>query len=201
MSSYYYECNICQKILKSDSGMRKHQKNIHGRGQGQPYNFSQHLGLDAPDTEDSNESSDESSYHLWVPYADDDDLNASLPSIETHNANAIVDKEANANSNYNPANTDNSPRQTLENSLESALHSVAELSQQILNIQDTFHNYQRVVQNSELDNSCCICMERERTHILIPCGHFVLCHICAGACAGRCPVCKSMYTDIVRVYC
>merc|ERR1712216_1092378 len=37
--------------------------------------------------------------------------------------------------------------------------------------------------------SCCVCMERERAVLLLPCTHFVLCTACAFQ-LQRCPICR-----------
>ncbi|KAJ1479525.1 hypothetical protein T484DRAFT_1958715 [Baffinella frigidus] len=43
------------------------------------------------------------------------------------------------------------------------------------------------------DDECVICLEGEKNHIVMPCGHLVLCGTCAlfiGTSLSSCPVCN-----------
>ena len=44
---------------------------------------------------------------------------------------------------------------------------------------------------------CCVCWERPREAVLVPCGHFALCLSCAGRVKGRCPLCRAQ-GDVLR---
>jgi hypothetical protein len=45
---------------------------------------------------------------------------------------------------------------------------------------------------------CVICLENQRTIVLIPCGHAVLCHTCNTV--ETCPICRGNITDRVNLY-
>lgn len=57
--------------------------------------------------------------------------------------------------------------------------------------------------------ACVICLDRPRTHVLIPCGHAVLCEECANTLADscsdrgedlRCPICKSICDHVQKLF-
>jgi len=51
------------------------------------------------------------------------------------------------------------------------------------------------------DMHCVICLEKERTHVLVPCGHLCLCADCAPNIApGTCPLCREACAMAVKVY-
>ena len=51
------------------------------------------------------------------------------------------------------------------------------------------------------DIHCVICLEKKRTHVLVPCGHLCLCADCASNTApGSCPLCREACTMAVKVY-
>lgn len=60
-------------------------------------------------------------------------------------------------------------------------------------------------QYQEILNStyCVVCQENQKTHIVIPCGHFCLCQICSSVLDknnSRCPLCQQTPTNYQRVY-
>ena len=46
---------------------------------------------------------------------------------------------------------------------------------------------------------CKICMVEERNVAIAPCGHFVLCSLCAG-CISQCPVCRCNVKHFTKIY-
>jgi len=51
------------------------------------------------------------------------------------------------------------------------------------------------------DIHCVICLQKESTHVLVPCGHLCLCADCAPNIApGTCPLCRETCAMAVRVY-
>ena len=55
----------------------------------------------------------------------------------------------------------------------------------------------------EEDSSCIICMEAERTHLFVPCGHRCVCEACAALVMSEnseCPMCRVPAIHIVKVY-
>lgn len=49
------------------------------------------------------------------------------------------------------------------------------------------------------DALCAVCLDAQKTHALIPCGHYCLCVTCAGA-IDKCPVCRAPHTGSLRIY-
>ena len=48
---------------------------------------------------------------------------------------------------------------------------------------------------------CVICMEDEKSHALVPCGHRCLCGRCSEAIADKqCPVCRQGFVAVLRVF-
>lgn len=48
------------------------------------------------------------------------------------------------------------------------------------------------------DNTCCVCYERERTIILLPCSHMCLCSTCSMKLKDKiCPLCRKEITDFI----
>ncbi len=41
----------------------------------------------------------------------------------------------------------------------------------------------------DIVNECVVCMSRERTHVFVPCMHFLLCEVCTVGVA-KCPTCR-----------
>merc|ERR1712202_91149 len=54
--------------------------------------------------------------------------------------------------------------------------------------------------SSDDDNLCAICLEKEQTMVIVPCGHKCLCEDCVDTikAAGhpRCPICNDPFDDI-----
>ena len=52
--------------------------------------------------------------------------------------------------------------------------------------------------------SCVICLEYERNHVAIPCGHVITCTRCTKSIEKedlyRCPLCKVPYTHLQRIF-
>lgn len=46
---------------------------------------------------------------------------------------------------------------------------------------------------------CKICLDREITIVLIPCGHFVSCNYCSSS-ISNCPICRSSINEFVKTY-
>lgn len=187
---FNYECNECHKILASASGMRKHQQKRHGFGGipgMRPYNFSAHQVQQM---------------HSESEYDESQTLHSADESEDGFDVMIAQHQAPPSNNNANPHDE---WYHTMETTLESVMHNVAELSQQVLSIQDNLRNFQRVRmmdtdnQRQLDDHVCCICMERERTHIFNPCGHYVLCQYCTEMC-NTCPICKAEFTNIIKVY-
>ena len=114
-----------------------------------------------------------------------------------------------------------SASRSLGTQIETVMNNASELTHQIALLQDEFRHFQAVAdlekqqrleaekqaalrREDEIDaKCCCICVDRERSHILIPCGHLVLCHQCAMSYRGSqnaCPICKAAIAAIYAVY-
>lgn len=66
-----------------------------------------------------------------------------------------------------------------------------------------------VKKTEEEDKACSICMENEKTHACIPCGHMCLCALCAedlakrgvnGQKITRCPICRLDAKNFSRIF-
>ena len=53
--------------------------------------------------------------------------------------------------------------------------------------------------NLNENNECVICMEREKSHVFVPCGHLCVCLECSGG-MTHCPMCCGSAVMVVRVY-
>jgi len=54
-----------------------------------------------------------------------------------------------------------------------------------------------------IDNECVVCMDAEKSHAFVPCGHMCVCKGCAGEIMGadkECPYCCSVATAVMRVF-
>lgn len=50
---------------------------------------------------------------------------------------------------------------------------------------------------------CCVCMVTERSALLLPCKHAVLCQPCAATVrgsSGRCPLCRMAIEDVIQIF-
>ena len=54
------------------------------------------------------------------------------------------------------------------------------------------------------ERMCCVCLEKPKTHALVPCGHVCTCEGCAKdkimATDGLCPMCRTQSAQILQVY-
>ena len=50
------------------------------------------------------------------------------------------------------------------------------------------------------ERRCVICLDAEKTHLILPCGHKCLCAACARVRLWSCPVCRGHALRVVRVY-
>jgi len=53
------------------------------------------------------------------------------------------------------------------------------------------------------DGACVVCFEEQRTHVLVPCGHFCLCAACSVSIMRRsmgCPVCRAPFELAMKVF-
>uniref|UniRef100_A0A7S1G633 RanBP-type and C3HC4-type zinc finger-containing protein 1 n=1 Tax=Bicosoecida sp. CB-2014 TaxID=1486930 RepID=A0A7S1G633_9STRA len=51
------------------------------------------------------------------------------------------------------------------------------------------------------DRECAVCMDAEKTHLLMPCRHLLLCEACAEGQPGReCPTCRAPCDSVVRIF-
>lgn len=65
---------------------------------------------------------------------------------------------------------------------------------------NTIHTQIRVKSDAVLELSrCVVCLTNDRTELLVPCGHFALCEMCAGA-VNSCPICRCKVKSRVKVH-
>merc|ERR1712098_367062 len=58
---------------------------------------------------------------------------------------------------------------------------------------------EEVDQEKEEDNDCAVCMDSEKTHVLVPCGHRCVCQACGDELNAtddlrKCPMCREPFT-------
>jgi hypothetical protein len=54
-----------------------------------------------------------------------------------------------------------------------------------------------------IDNECVMCMDVEKSHAFVPCGHMCVCEGCAAKVMGankECPFCCTVATAVMRVF-
>ena len=64
-----------------------------------------------------------------------------------------------------------------------------------------------VMENDEDEEGkkCVICMDNEKDHVIIPCGHIAICGECKEGCYDgyedeKCPICRSEISSIIKTY-
>jgi len=67
---------------------------------------------------------------------------------------------------------------------------------------DSIWEAQQVIAEADDDFSCVVCMEREETMIIVPCGHQCLCDECAPLFprGASCPYCRGKVEAVIRVH-
>jgi len=50
------------------------------------------------------------------------------------------------------------------------------------------------------DDTCVVCMEKPKTHLLVPCGHKCLCEDCSKKDLKDCPICRKAILQTLKVY-
>lgn len=55
-------------------------------------------------------------------------------------------------------------------------------------------------ETQETSTECVICLSAERTHCVIPCGHWCLCSDCASADFSECPLCRGPFSNVQRIW-
>ena len=58
----------------------------------------------------------------------------------------------------------------------------------------------RKIENTDSNNSCCVCLEGKKTVVLMPCRHLCLCDACQYRIKETCPLCKTTVTHSINVY-
>ena len=55
-----------------------------------------------------------------------------------------------------------------------------------------------------LQPRCVVCMDRNSTHIVVPCGHHCICALCSSKMKAnheqRCPICRQTFVSIIKVF-
>jgi hypothetical protein len=52
----------------------------------------------------------------------------------------------------------------------------------------------------DVSNECAVCMDGQRTHCMVPCGHRCLCATCAVETWTVCPLCSQTVQFVMKVY-
>lgn len=76
--------------------------------------------------------------------------------------------------------------------------TIAETAQQNARLE---HEKKLLIKKKEkhFDNECIVCMESEKTHALVPCGHCYYCKECAKA-ITKCCVCRRKIESVIKIF-
>lgn len=59
-----------------------------------------------------------------------------------------------------------------------------------------------VVAEPVVASECVVCLDKKRSHAIVPCGHLSLCEFCAKTGRFRsCPVCRGVIESIIKIHC
>eukprot|EP00927_Polykrikos_kofoidii_P037096 TRINITY_DN31277_c0_g1_i2.p1 TRINITY_DN31277_c0_g1~~TRINITY_DN31277_c0_g1_i2.p1 ORF type:complete len:310 (-),score=53.85 TRINITY_DN31277_c0_g1_i2:354-1283(-) len=75
-----------------------------------------------------------------------------------------------------------------------------ELSQSRLEKQSLRTEVEALRANTEEPSACVICLAEQSSHIIVPCGHMVLCGGCSLLPIQQCPVCRRFCEQKIRVF-
>ena len=114
--------------------------------------------------------------------------NGSMENVSIHQDNEYKLKESNCENNKHAVDT--TPLSRIFRSLFSR-KSIPTKEENMENEKDV-----EIVDEQKL---CKVCMTEERNVAIVPCGHFVLCNLCAG-CISQCPICRSKVKHFVKNY-
>jgi CRISPR/Cas system-associated protein Cas10 (large subunit of type III CRISPR-Cas system) len=54
---------------------------------------------------------------------------------------------------------------------------------------------------AEEERNCVVCLDAQRTHACLPCGHKVLCESCSNFILGStCPICRKKVEYVAKIY-
>jgi len=78
--------------------------------------------------------------------------------------------------------------------------SEPELELSLISLQNEILEINRIIASRKIE-TCVICLTGPRTHVLIPCGHKLMCEICAAQrMCSTCPICRANITSIIRIF-
>ena len=66
-------------------------------------------------------------------------------------------------------------------------------------LQTTLNKVERELYDMQESMLCCVCMEKPREAVMIPCGH-TFCIGCVGCCVAKCPTCSGGVVSVSRIY-
>jgi hypothetical protein len=56
------------------------------------------------------------------------------------------------------------------------------------------------IADAKHESFCVVCWARAKTHVLVPCGHLILCSDCASRVKTECPMCCTPFTQVIKVF-
>ena len=57
------------------------------------------------------------------------------------------------------------------------------------------------IANKKIPESCCVCLDRPKTHVFVPCGHLCICSDCSSKLnSDNCPICQTSYEYCIKTY-
>lgn len=55
-------------------------------------------------------------------------------------------------------------------------------------------NLDTSITNKKIPESCCVCFDRPKTHVFVPCGHLCICSDCSSKLnSDNCPICQTSF--------
>jgi len=69
-----------------------------------------------------------------------------------------------------------------------------------LSDEDFTNLFQKVLEEKNNRSCCVVCLERPRSIVCTPCGHFCLCQKCSQCIKNTCPVCRSNVISFTKIF-
>ena len=89
--------------------------------------------------------------------------------------------------------------QTLEGELSGGMARIQEYLRRAQQLE--LERRLRDEMEAEEDPFCVVCLDRKKTHILVPCGHQIVCEGCAANCPTQpCPICRVQCQTVMKVH-
>ena len=135
-----------------------------------------------------------------------DSSNETLRNNE-HNANRTLNQTVSKISNAHGSNTQTSCQIAKDSSVvsEEILDTIQQQNLRLKeNLECLTQKLEEAEERSNEARTCTICLDKERSHIFLPCGHLVCCAKCAKQAKNeppnQCPMCRKPIKNTVKAY-